>query len=178
MSSANCSSEPVFYPRESLPDGYLWETPGSSEMLADSIVILTNAVGATAILGSARVDLLQKTMGAEHEAAMSFFRPEHSMCVAFILLLAFGTYAGILVVSQILDTWVALYALSVAVSLLWSLKNAFPRKSYYPVGLICPSMQLGLVLVFVGFDYSFGLSLLAVSFYLAFFVVAGMTPQW
>jgi hypothetical protein len=39
-------------------------------------------------------------------------------------------------------------------------------------------LQLGLVLVFIGFDYSFGLSLLAVSFYLAFFIVAGNTPQW
>ena len=42
--------EPEYYPRESLPDGYLWETPYSSEMLADSVVILSNIVGAAAIV--------------------------------------------------------------------------------------------------------------------------------
>ena len=89
----------------------------------------------------------------------------------------------------------ALFALSVALSLAWSLKNGFPKRSYYAVGLVSPqvhtpssvarklwvdsdsfallavgrrSMQLALALVFLGFDYSFGLSLLSASFYMAF----------
>lgn len=80
--------------------------------------------------------------------------------------------------SEILDTWVALYALSIALSLFWSLKNGFPKRSYYAVGLVSPSMQLGLALVFLGFDYSFGLSLLSASFYMAFLVVALKSSQW
>ena len=145
-------------------------------MLADSLVILTNAVGASAILWSAKTDM--QPMELAHEEAMQFFLPAHRMHVACILLIAAAVYVGTLVLSEIRDTWVAVYALSVSLSLLWSLKNPYPRKSYYPIGLACPSLQLGLVLVFVGFDYSFGLSLLAISFYLAFFIVAGFTHKW
>ena len=54
----------------------------------------------------------------------------------------------------------------------------FPGRGYYPIGLISPSLQLALVLVFVGFDYSFGLFLLSVAFYLSFMVVAMTTREW
>lgn len=177
-SNSNCSEAAVYYPKDSLPAGYLWETPFSSEMLADSIVILTNVVAATMILTSAKSDLLQRQIDPEEEEAITYLLPGHGACIAYLLLSAAATVVLIVVVSEIADTWVALYAMSVALSLLWSLKNPFPRRSYYAVGLMCPSLQLGLVLVFVGFDYSFGLFLLAASFYLAFYVVAGTTSQW
>ena len=184
----------------------------SSEMLADSIVIMSNTVGASVILASGK-KFFQAEPQKEYEMAMRFFKEGHGMCAAYIVLLAAGTFVAILVASEILDTWVALYALSTALSLLWSLKNGaenasvcdaifisfcqdrlgtstvktqhkdafslgFPGRGYYPIGLISPSLQLALVLVFVGFDYSFGLFLLSVAFYLSFMVVAMTTREW
>jgi hypothetical protein len=123
-----CSDEPTYYPRESLPDGYLWETPMSSEMLADSIVIMSNTVGASVILASGK-KFFQAEPQKEYEMAMRFFKEGHGMCAAYIVLLAAGTFVAILVASEILDTWVALYALSTALSLLWSLKNGAENAS-------------------------------------------------
>ena len=46
------------------------------------------------------------------------------------------------------------------------------------VGLVAPALQAVLALVFLGFDYSFGLFLLAAAFYGSFVVVAMSAPQW
>ena len=39
----------VSYPRESLPEGYLWQTPAAAEWLAVAMVLLANLLGAAAI---------------------------------------------------------------------------------------------------------------------------------
>ncbi len=46
------------------------------------------------------------------------------------------------------------------------------------MGLVAPALQAVLALVFLGFDYSFGLFLLAAAFYGSFVVVAMSAPQW
>ena len=45
------------------------------------------------------------------------------------------------------------------------------------MGLVAPALQAVLALVFLGFDYSFGLFLLAAAFYGSFVVVAMSAPQ-
>jgi hypothetical protein len=70
-----CSDEPVYYPRESLPDYYLWETPFSSEMLADSVVLLSNFVGAVAIVVASKHPILREPMSQEAKNAMAFVPP-------------------------------------------------------------------------------------------------------
>lgn len=92
VDGTECSDEPVYYPRESLPDGYLWETPFSSEMLADSVVILSNIVGVVAIVAGSKHPIVGQPMSQEAQDAMSFIPPRAIKTAMGMVLLYLHTH--------------------------------------------------------------------------------------
>ena len=60
----------VSYPRESLPEGYLWETPAAAEWLAVAMVLLANLLGAAAIASQVTEPIPTQLLRAEAEVCV------------------------------------------------------------------------------------------------------------
>ena len=85
--------------------------------------------------------------------------------------IVFAAAAMMLLSSVEVDLWLWGYAVSVGITLLWAGSapedqgvagsgRGFLSDMFYPVGLVSTSLEMALVLVFIGFDYCPGLFLL------------------
>ena len=85
--------------------------------------------------------------------------------------IVFAAAAMMLLSSVQVDLWLWGYAVSVGITLLWAGSapedqgvagsgRGFLSDMFYPVGLVSTSLEMALVLVFIGFDYCPGLLLL------------------
>jgi hypothetical protein len=161
---AACDDEAPLYPVEELPEGYVWETPYWSEILADAIVILTNLAGLLVIVFQ---DELRQPLDVLQ--AVSVDAP-----LAQILngLGVVGAGAAMMFLStRELDMWAWCYAVVTGLALIWSGSGGgqgeegrgFPSTGFYPAGLAVTSVEMAMVLVFIGFDYSLGLLFLTMA---------------
>jgi hypothetical protein len=88
---------------EDLPDGYLWETPYASELLADAIVITVNLLGCYAIV---RQDHIRQPAGALDALALAAPLAQILNGLAVV-----GVAAAVMLFSTLeLDIWVWSYA--------------------------------------------------------------------
>ena len=160
-----CDDNAPLYPVEELPDGYIWETPMLSEVVADVIVILTNVGGLLVIYYH---DDIRQPLDVMK--VVSIEAPLAQILNGLVVVGAAG--AMMLFSTKELDLWVWGYAFVTGVALIWSGTGegeegrAFPATGFYPVGLAVTSMQIALVLVFIGFDYSLGLVFLTIAYVL------------
>ena len=77
-----------------------------------------------------------------------------------------------------LDLWVWGYSFATGMALIWSATGqcisdevrGFPSAGFYPIGLAVTSIEMALVLVFIGFDYSLGLFFLMIACVRCFFL--------
>eukprot|EP01043_Picozoa_sp_COSAG02_P011268 COSAG02_NODE_412_length_22836_cov_41.209966_12_plen_632_part_00 len=160
---AACDDNAPLYPVEELPDGYIWETPFLSEVVADAIVITTNFGGLLVIIY--HDDIRQPT------DVLKVVSIEAPLAQILNGLAVVGVAGAMMFFStKELDLWVWGYAFSTGVALIWSGTGqgeegrGFPGTGFYPVGLAVTSIEMAMVLVFIGFDYSLGLVFLTIAY--------------
>ena len=169
------------YAGSSIPSGYVWTTPASSEFVATVSIVLFNSVAAMAILCQGVLKLVDNNILTRQPI------PSEQQLVFSAVLIVIGALV-VVAYSLYQKHWLVLdllafsYTLGMAAVYMWGSRSETrfqTKQKFYPAAVMLSlGPQFVLVMMFLGFDYCIGLAVFGIAFALAALCVLQSTPDW